>query len=398
MRLMRRKNIYVLMHMDTEVLKAEYDVKKHIFTEVTEVINEDHLPIGSRKEGTLSLRRLNYWHSRRAIPSYRVGLHPLLDALHASEPMDLVEDVHAVSLSDTYWLKKENEDLTWHDVCFYHKPFDGDAFASAMFRTSEDIDLDSARNTPGSVTAGFHRKAWIMKNGEPVLIKGGHPMCQEEPINEWLVTQIGKKLNINVLEYTTQLYGNHPVSVCPSMCNDHTDLVSGEMILMECGASKDVLQLDAYIRELKAHGIEDAEKKLSDQLLLDYIVMNTDRHAQNMAVLVDARTNQWIDTAPVFDTGTCLGCLVDDDEVLSDVRTRECTLLNRRQFDYDLLLEYIHLSEYDIDRSILELPREYGNMLVAYQPYTHISDERIENTYTLLYKRLRKTGKLIRNA
>ena len=181
------------------------------------------------------------------------------------------------------------------------------------------------------------------------------------------------------------------------MTDENTDLVTAEMILMECGASKDQLQLDEYITVLENHGITDAKHKVSEQLLLDYILMNTDRHSQNMGILVDANTNNWIDTTPVFDTGTCLGCLVDDPQILDEVRTHECTLLNRRHFDFDQLLDHIDLSSFHFSKTLLEIPREYGNMLVRYQPITNISNERIENTYTLLYKRLLKIRKLARN-
>ena len=125
--------------------------------------------------------------------------------------------------------------------------------------------------------------------------------------------------------------------------------------------------------------------------------MNTDRHAQNMGILVDADTNTWIDTTPIFDTGTCLGCLVEDNEILSEARQHECTLLNRRHFDFDLLLNHIDLDDYEFPKSLLEIPREYGNMLVRYQSVTGITDERIENAYTLLYRQLLKIRKLARN-
>ena len=57
----------------------------------------------------------------------------------------------------------------------------------------------------------------------------------------------------------------------------------------------------------------------------------------------------------------------------------------------------IDLDDYEFPKSLLEIPREYGNMLVRYQSVTGITDERIENAYTLLYKQLLKIRKLARN-
>lgn len=398
MKLFGKKNLYVLMHKDIPVLTAVYSDVQHEFKEVVEILNESHLPIGCRKHGEVTLHRLNYWYIRRSIPGYRVGLSQLMERLQINHPMDLVEYTHAVSVSDTYWLKKENEDVTWNEVSFFNHTFDQEGFGSAMFASNADIDPSSARLTPNSNTAGFHRKAWFRRDDELVLLKGGYPFHQMEPVNEWLACQIGKQISLNVLPYHTEVYENSLVSVCPCMTDDNTDLVTAEMILMECGSSKEQLQLDDYISELEKHGIDDVKHKVSEQILLDYILMNTDRHSQNMGILVDANTNRWIDTTPIFDTGTCLGCLVDDEEILDEVRQHECTLLNRRHFDYDLLLQHIDLNDYSFPKSLLEIPRKYGNMLVKYQSLTGVSDERIENTYTLLYKQLLKIRKLAKAA
>lgn len=397
MKLFGKKNCYVLMHKDIPVLKADYSEVQHEFKDVMEILNETHLPIGCRKHGELSLHRLNYWYIRRSIPGYRVGLSQLMSRLEVSHPMDLVEYTHAVSVSDTYWLKKENENVEWKDVSFFSHSFDQAGFGSAMFASVANINPDRARVTPNSNTAGFHRKAWFERNDGLVLLKGGYPFHQMEPVNEWLAYTLGTQLHLNVLPYHTEVYENALVSVCPCMTDENTDLVTAEMILMDCDAPKDELQLSSYIAQLDRHGIKDARKKVSQQILLDYILMNTDRHAQNMGILVDANTNTWIDTTPIFDTGTCLGCLVEDNEILSEARQHECTLLNRRHFDFDLLLNHIDLDDYEFPKSLLEIPREYGNQLVRYQSVTGITDERIENAYTLLYRQLLKIRKLARN-
>lgn len=396
MRIFRKKSVYVLMHKDIEVLKADYDIVSHQFSEIIEICNEAHVPVGCRKHGDVALHRLNYWYIRRSIPGYRVGLRNLSESLHISHPMDLVEYTHAVSLSDTYWLRKEEENIAWKDVCFYHQMFDPHGFATASFSITPVSTDDSAKYTPGNNTAGFHRKAWFPHNDNMYLYKGGYPGRQLEPVNEWLAYTLGTRLGMHVLPYTTGVYNNALVSICPSMCDDSTDLVTAEMILLDCDASKDDLQFNTYIHELEKHGIRDVRNKLSDMIMLDYILMNTDRHSQNMGILVNSDTNAWMDITPVFDTGTCLGCLVEDNEILSDVRQYDCTLMNRRHFDYDQLLDYVNPDLYDFT-DVLDIPRTYGNELVRYQNITGISDDRIENTYTLLYKQLLKIRKIARN-
>ena len=106
-----------------------------------------------------------------------------------------------------------------------------------------------------------------------------------------------------------------------------------------------------------------------------------------MGILVDANTNQWVGMAPVFDTGTGLGCLVEDDEILNEKHEKKCQLFNAKHFSHDALLKFIDFKQYDFS-SLQKIPQEYGNQLVKYQPLTNISDKRIEDAYTLLYKQI----------
>lgn len=393
MKLFARNRTYILMHKDIPVLEGNYSPESHQFTEITDILNEKHIPIGVRKNDSVSLKRLNYWYMRRSIPGYRVGLAQFLNKLSVSHPMDLVEFTHAVSVSDTYWLKKENEDVTWDNVNFFHHSFAQNAFAKAMFSSFNEKAEDKARFTPNNNTAGFHRKAWLKREGSLYLLKGGYPFYQMEPVNEWIAGRLAENIGASSLAYETEVYENALVSVCPCFTDENTDLVTAEMILMECEKSENTDDLLVYMNALKKHGISDVSKKISDQMILDYLLMNTDRHAQNMGVCVDANTMEWKDTAPVFDTGTCLASLVKDDEILLPERYEECTLLNERNISFDHLLKYIDLSLYDFS-SVLDLPREYGNRLVRYQSITHISDDRIEAAYTLFYKQLLKIRKL----
>ena len=40
--------------------------------------------------------------------------------------------------------------------------------------------------------------------------------------------------------------------------------------------------------------------------ILDYIMLNEDRHLNNFGIIRDVQTLNWIGTAPIFDTGESL--------------------------------------------------------------------------------------------
>lgn len=378
---------YTLMHRNTPVLKAEYSIAHHRFTKIHEIYQPSHLPIGTSVNGQFSLKALNHWFRWRGIPGYRVGLLQLQNRLNIASPLDLIDIEHGLSVSDTYWIKASNEKITWSQVNFYQHSFDQSGFGKAMFSPLHSELSSSALHTPNNCTCGYHRKAWFKRNGTLYLLKGGSPFYQQEPVNEWLASRIAKELGLYAVPYTTETYENNLVSVCPNMCNGRYDLVTSEYVLNDTNAPKNVFQYEHYVNVLQQHGIPNVRKVLSDQMLLDYLLLNTDRHTQNMGILVDAKTNQWVSVAPVFDTGTGLGCLVSDDEILNEKNEKKCQLFNAKHFSHEILLEMIDLNQYDFS-TLQNIPKEYGNQLVKYQPLTNISNQRIEDAYTLLYRQI----------
>ena len=50
----------------------------------------------------------------------------------------------------------------------------------------------------------------------------------------------------------------------------------------------------------------DIVPSLDRMIVLDYIIANEDRHFNNFGLLRDANTLEWLDAAPIFDSGTSL--------------------------------------------------------------------------------------------
>ncbi|MDD6231039.1 MAG: hypothetical protein PUA95_09975 [Lactimicrobium massiliense] len=384
----RNNPVYVLMHKDKPVLQGSFDFSRHGFGEDVEIIDPVLLPVGvTHEDGTLSLHKLNHWYRWRGIPGYRVGLLQLEERLEIHDPLELLEREYALSVSDTFWRKAADDPITWKEVNFFHRSFDQQGFGLAMFSNVGARAGHNARHTPNNTTCGYHRKAWFKRNGRLFLLKGGTPFYQQEPVNEWLACRIGHQLGIQAVPYNNEIYENNLVSVCPAMTNEDVDLVTAGDVLNSVHSDAKKFQYDDYLKALESHGIKDGKQRLSDMLVMDYLMMNTDRHNQNLGILVDANTGRWLQCAPVFDTGTGLGCLVDDDDIFEQYHSQSCKLFNARNFSHELLLDYIDLKRYDFN-ALDGLPRAYGNQLVKYQSTTNISNKRINESYRLFCKRI----------
>ena len=385
----KQKKEYVLMHKDVPVLKGDYDQEAFGFSAVTEVIRKDHLPYSSLKDGELSLKRLNRWFQWRGIPDYRVGLNSLLDRLGIEEQRELLNKEYALSLSDHYWIKEEGSNASYKKLNFFEREYDDEGFGLAVFARSRYEAEDSVFHTPNNALCGYHRKVWMIRDQERNLYKGGSPLYQLEPINEKLASEIGRRLGMDCVMYDTEVYENYVVSVCRNMLSLETELITGHDVLATMQLDKDKFWLNDYITALTNHGVPDVSKKMDDLILLDFLMMNTDRHNQNLGVLINPDTMDWISCAPIFDTGTGLGCLKDTSDLREVEHIHTYRLFNAEKI-FDNISLYLILNIGSYDFSALDgIDEFYQRELLRYKHITELTDERIDISVSLLKKRIK---------
>ncbi len=399
---LRKKKIYILMHKDIPVLEAVYDRETSRFTEIREILHYEHVPYSARKENEeISLKRLNHWFRWRGIPGYRVGLNTLLGRLGVKDPEELLNEYYALSVSDHYWLveSEEKKDLSYEDVSFFRHSFDQNGFGRAMFSLGRAEIQESAKKTPNNVLAGYQKKSWFRQNGDLYLYKGGTFPYQLEPVHEKLAAEIGRRLGMDFVDYNTTVYENQVVSVCRNMLDENSELITADEVLSLKKPVKDQFDYYSYIDILKEKGIADPEKLMDDMLVLDFLMMNTDRHNQNLGVIIDPDTMEWKKIAPIFDTGTGLACLRKNEEV-----KQWPEIYNYRLFNSNKILDNIvcylidDIGRYDLsvlDESLLDFYRE---AMMKHRAVSGIQQERIDSQTELLAKRIREFKRLQQKA
>ena len=384
---------YVLMHKDIPVMRGEYDLDKHAFKRVDAILKEAHMPVGTVYEHEISLERLNHWIRWRGIPDYRVGLDQLMDKLDVEHPTDLLDMEYGLSVSDHYWLKPINDKNTYEDLNFFERGFAQEEFGRAQFSTIRFEASEEALHTPNNTLCGYHRKAWFHRGDDLYLYKGGSPWFQQEPIMEWLTGVIGCKLGMDVIDYDVMVYENQLVSVCKNMLDLDTDLVPADDILFAGVKKKGEFVLDYYMNLLESHEVPDAMRGMDEMMVLDFMLMNTDRHNQNFGILVDANNMRWKSVAPVFDTGTCLGALKSDED-LKHIQEFEYKLFRGRVVIDEKLMGVI-VQHHGYDFSALDdVPEMLVRKLAKYQKTSGIRNERIQLLGNLLIERIKRMKRL----
>ncbi|HIX83146.1 MAG TPA: hypothetical protein H9979_01175, partial [Candidatus Megamonas gallistercoris] len=181
-------NEYILMNKNWELAKIELSSAGKI-NEIKDIYNTNAFPVGVMREDlTTSFmlkeikNNLDEWWQKRTIPSSRQGLIAVLQEFNIDTTSILAMKALGLSLSDQYWIKPLNSNLTWDKVNFFNNDFSndiGEVFFNPNF-IKENIDFISPDNT----SDGWLRKKWIILNATRCLVKAGSDPYKQEPFNE----------------------------------------------------------------------------------------------------------------------------------------------------------------------------------------------------------------------
>jgi len=378
----------LLMNKNKKIALIELNTDYNNIEKIYEIYNIDYAPL-SFKNACLNkaenkIKILNNWYRGRGIPDWRKDIKLLLDNLHIKSSDELLNQSYALSLSDQYWIKEENQKIEWENINFFTNDFKYKGYLNASLNLSdknEKIDLYSPNNT----TDGMLQKAWIIENNKRLLVKSSYYPPKQEPLNEWLASQISQKLGLNYCDYKIDIINNNIVSKCEDFINENQEIITAYDILNSEKKDNNTNDLNHYINILNKNGINDARKKVQDMFLVDYIIMNFDRHLRNFGIIRNVENLKWENTTPIFDSGESM----ESNKIFKEINFNDgiCKFFNNTNKKFSQLLDYIDLSQYDFNK-IKDVPLLFKNKLKEYQPYTDISDERIEKIYIGLKNRI----------
>ena len=302
--------VYNLYHKDIPVLcfKMEDDE----ITNVLDIYNERHLPIGVFKnfERDVSQKQqFKTWWKGRMIPASRQNLRDALESLGGISTEKLVAKSFGLSLSDQYWAKPINNDLSWKDVNFFQNDFSEDV-GKALFGTLDIVDASSINLvSPDNTSDGWLKKKWIIDNGERILLKGGSGESQQEPFNEVFASEVFQRFEIPHVNYSIVHSDGKYYCACKDFITTETELISAWHIRNTLKKDNNISEYKHLIKccvELGMKDTESIEKQLCKMFAVDCIVANSDRHMTNFGFIRNANSLEWLGLAPVYDTGTAM--------------------------------------------------------------------------------------------
>lgn len=286
---------YYIMNKDKCVLSFYIDRSQpFVRIDVATVFIPDLIPV-AMKHGML----LSKWLESRLVLSHRTAILKHFKQIGIVNLEDIIDVTKCISLNDTYWVKRAGSRIKWGSVSPYSNSLNSE-IANFSFDENRQIDGKLISHSPDFATSGNFPKCWKRMNGVIYLYKAGSSLYSnsgQEPYSEYLASLLADALQIRHVRYELVHYRGKVATRCACMCDESVGLY---------GLASYRPDLDTFVGLLNDKEFTSCSKDVIDMLLLDYLTMNTDRHLNNIGVLVNNDTQQFIGLSPVYDNNLSL--------------------------------------------------------------------------------------------
>ena len=257
---------------------------------------------------------ISKWLKHRTIPKNRAYVHNFLSkcGLNINRPMTIIKVSKGLSLNDCYWVVEEGFEGTYDKFNLYDNRF-SQILALIAFTGYGSSIRTSLASCPEFTTNGMLPKCWRRKDGKILLYKGGTSGASNtgnEPYSEYYAVQVAKALGINVIEYGLSKWKGELCSTCELFTSKYYSFLPVGRVVTSGGMKA--------VREYYENLGQSFVDALNDMLVLDAIIMNTDRHFGNFGFIIDNNTNKIVAPAPLFDHGNSLLNFAGRDDLESE--------------------------------------------------------------------------------
>lgn len=297
---------YLLFHKDTLVLSFDYNVENSSILNLNSVNNVEHVPVGVySNEKKDFIANINFWWQSRLVPESRKK------SISRIEFSKMVSKSYGFNLTDQYWIKPENSDMTWQKGNFFLNSF-GEDIGKFITKENRSFNEKMISGSPDVFSNGEQDKRWIIKNESRYLLKYGKSPYYQEPMNEVFASEICRRLGFSHIPYTFIKKGTKIpkyYSSCACFVSENTEYVpAGFVIKLMKKNNSDSLytHLIKCCEKLGMQNSEEIEKHIAQMIFLDFITANVDRHFGNFGFIRNADSLEWKGMCPNFDSGNSM--------------------------------------------------------------------------------------------
>lgn len=235
------------------------------------------------------------WLANRTLPLSRKNAKWIYNLLKLEQLSNEIERAkvalvcRAVSLQDNYWVKIENDNVTWKDVDIRNNPLNEIIAQVALHGSS--LTLQGSLNTPELTTHGAYAKAWKREDGDLWLYKLGSVDPTESKI-EVMCSKLLDKMSVKHVEYVAGESMGIYACKCKCMSTPELSILPGMDFVSYCNVNG--MNPDEEMFNIDAESIYK-------MWIVDYLISNRDRHGQNWGFYYDSSTMEIKGCHPLFD-------------------------------------------------------------------------------------------------
>lgn len=284
---------YEIMHMDKVVATISTLGQ-------AKVINEQFMPYDLYLEESSdfddlvnNLSNFYYWCASRVLSLDRTYAKEIMNSLGVSQATtdkdraQISLSYHCVSLNDVHWVRIAGESDTFAELNLYDNPLNKAIIPLPL--KGKHLTVTNKELAPDLSTKGCFPKAWIRFGTEFHLLKDGG---EEVVRRELLASRICRCFDIPQVIYEEYFYEGEAVTQSVIVTSKRYSMIS-KMAYDVYAVNNDLDTIEECVRldPVLYYGMN----------ILDYLVGNTDRHAENWGFLIDNATNQPISLYPLMD-------------------------------------------------------------------------------------------------
>lgn len=295
-------NPYLLKRFDEEIAVINLTEDGMILDYKLISSNEALAPLHDFK----STDWLKGWWSRRAVPISQGHIKALLERQGFATSEEYLVKNLGLSLTDYYWISPVDSGMKWENVNLFENDFHDDINIAGD--ESEDTG-EIPHYTPNGSLQGTLDKCWTIRKGKRGMIKGNRNQFSAESINEVIAAKLHELQGFgNYTRYKLiEIHGRPYLYGCFSelFTSTHRELISAYDVEISKKKRPDVNTYEHFIQVCAEHGLaEDILRPfLEYQIMTDFILSGQDRHLSNVSILRDADTLQFVQPAPIYDSG-----------------------------------------------------------------------------------------------
>ena len=211
-------------------------------------------------------------------------------------------------------------------------------------------ELNDYKGSEKKKTLIYNNKKYLVKFPDPIREKNKEISYINNAYSEYIGSNIFKICGFDTQKTLLGTFLTNGKTKIVCACEDFTDeknkLYEFDTLALSINTDKkidtEISDIISTLNDLKTIDKKETLNKFYDMFIIDALIGNTDRHNGNWGFIFNIETKK-LDFSPIFDCGSCLNPLLDDEEINNfnetdiknlAINTYSCLKINGKRINY----------------------------------------------------------------